>query len=142
MTQPTMMGGEAVTTETQIDRDARHAAMLRMGAPRARIETRIEDAGAYMTPVHEAIVPVLADTKYVTPQVDPPRVVARDRAIPLALVVGLISLTGGGLAAVLPIDREWLPAIGFVFAAINAAAAYYLRAVGEGDKDQSRAERV
>jgi hypothetical protein len=81
-------------------------------------------------------------TEFVTAQTEPPRVVARDRAIPLALVVGLISLTGGGLAAVLPIDREWLPAIGFVFAAINAAAAYYLRAVGEGDKDQARAERV
>jgi hypothetical protein len=111
-----LWGGEAVTTETQPMRDAARLAMTAPPTPHA--------------------------SEFVTAQTEPPAVVARDRAIPLALVVGLISLTGGGLAAVLPIDREWLPAIGFVFAAINAGAAYYLRAVGEGEKDSARAERV
>jgi hypothetical protein len=80
-------------------------------------------------------------TDFVTAQEDPPRVVARDRAIPLAIMVGVISLTGS-LASVLPIDTEWLPAVGVVLAAINAGAVYWYRAVVEGQKDQGRAERV
>ena len=88
------------------------------------------------------VAPLPHNTEYITPQTDAPKVVARDRAIPLTLITFVISLTGTGLVAVLPIDREWLPAIGFVTAAINGAAIYYLRAVGEGEKDQGRAERI
>jgi protein-S-isoprenylcysteine O-methyltransferase Ste14 len=112
-------GGEAVITETQEDRDR---ATLRIPRP----------ASVAVLPHH---------IEYVTAQVDPPKVVARDRAIPLAVIVGVISLTGS-LAAVLPIDPEWLPAVGVVLAAINAAAAYWYRTQVEGSKDQARAEKV
>jgi hypothetical protein len=139
MTQ--MMGGEAVFTETQEHRDERHAAMLRMAEPRVRIETQIVDTGSSMRPVHEAIVPVLSNTQYVTPQVEPPKVIARDRALPYAIAMFVIGVTGG-LAPLLPIDTAWLPAISFLFACISGAVAFWLRAVREGDIDQARAEKV
>lgn len=107
------MGGEAITTETQPMRD------------RARA----------------ALPPLPHQAEFVTAQQDPPKVVARDRAIPLSIMVGVISLTGS-LASVLPIDPEWLPAVGVVLAAINAGAVYWYRAVVEGQKDQGRAERI
>jgi hypothetical protein len=75
MTQPTMMGGEAVTTETQIDRDARHAAMLRMGETRATVT--------------EEVVPVDQGTKYVTEQAEPPIKVGTIRGL-IAGVAGAI----------------------------------------------------
>lgn len=85
--------------------------------------------------------PIPHATEYVTATVDSPKVVAKERAIPLSIIVGVISLTGA-LAPVLPIDPEWLPAVAVILAAINAGAAYWYRTQVEGTKDQERAERV
>lgn len=121
MNEPAMWGGEAVQTITESARQHARAAAMVAGLERAGVLPH--------------------NTEFVTAQQDPPKVVARDRAIPLAIIVGVISLTGG-LAPVLPIDTEWLPAVGVVLAAINAAAVYWYRANVEGQKDQARAERV
>src|SRR5215211_8876751 len=101
-----------------------------------------EDRDAYVLQTARAgLVPAPHTAKYETVQQDPPKVVAKDRAIPMAFAVFVIGVTGS-LAAVLPIASEWLPAIGVIFAAINAAFAYWYRAKVEGAKDQARAEKV
>ena len=88
-----------------------------------------------------SVPPAPHATEYVTATVDSPKVVAKERAIPLSIIVGVISLTGA-LAPVLPISTEWLPAVAVVLAAINAGAAYWYRTQVEGSKDQARAERI
>jgi hypothetical protein len=75
------MPGASVTTETQPDRDARHAAMLRMG------ETR--------TPMTEEVVPVDAGTRYVTEQAEPPIKVGTIRG----LIAGVAGAFITGLTA-------------------------------------------
>ena len=82
------------------------------------------------------------ETRFLTAQQDPPRIVARDRAILPAILVFVISLTGGPIVTMMPIEDEWKASIGLAIGAINAAVVWYYRAIMEGEKDQARAERV
>jgi hypothetical protein len=113
MTQ-TMWGGEAVTTETQIDRDERHAAMLRIADDPPVFANRLVPA--------EEIVPVDPGTKYITEQAEPP--------IKVGTIRGLIAGVAGALITGLLASVSVLASGGDDRAAILAGAAGALTGLG------------
>jgi hypothetical protein len=86
MTQ-TMWGGEATTTHPQIDRDVRHAAMLRIG------ETRVT--------VPEEVVAVDPGTTYVTEQAEPPIKVGSIRGLFSGIANAIIAGAGSSVAVLI-----------------------------------------
>lgn len=101
---PMLWGGEATTTEVQPDRDARHAAMLRVADARA-------------------MPPLPHSTEYVTTQTLPPFVIGMLRGVYLGIfgaVGGL--LTGLQMGSRDPVDLAWGALIGFCLGFLGRGA--------------------
>lgn len=107
--------GVYVVTETQIDRDARHAAMMRMAEPRVTVT----DASGRVLPAP----PLPHSTEYVTTQTLPPFVIGMLRGVYLGIfgaVGGL--LTGLQLGSRDPGDLAWGALIGFCLGFLGRGA--------------------
>jgi hypothetical protein len=85
MTQ--MMGGEAITTETQIDRDARHAAMLRAGAARTAPHAEV-----VAVPPGDTVVAVPVEATAVTATVWQPLLISMARGVAEAFVLAALAV--------------------------------------------------
>src|SRR5687768_2870604 len=79
-------GGEAVVTETQIDRDERHAAMVRMGQPRAA------HVDVVAVPPGDKAVAVPVEATAVTATVWQPLLISMARGVAEAFVLAAIAV--------------------------------------------------